>query len=109
MKLGQERITCYLTWSPCPNCAQELVAFKRDHPGLVLRIYASRLYFHWRRKYQEGLCSMWRSGIQVDVMDLPRKKGPQPPAGKGFPAPRGLVIPRRMGVTLGRKEGCWLC
>lgn len=48
---------------------------------------------------------MWRSGIQVDVMDLPRKKGPQPPAGKGFPAPRGLVIPRRMGVTLGRKEG----
>nr|XP_048310714.1 DNA dC->dU-editing enzyme APOBEC3-like isoform X3 [Myodes glareolus] len=72
LKLGQERITCYLTWSPCPNCAQELVAFKRDHPCLVLRIYASRLYFHWRRKYQEGLCSMWRSGIQVDVMDLPQ-------------------------------------
>ncbi|XP_038200077.1 DNA dC-_dU-editing enzyme APOBEC-3-like [Arvicola amphibius] len=72
LKLSQERITCYLTWSPCPNCAQELVAFKRDHPGLVLRIYASRLYFHWRRKYQEGLCSLWRSGIQVDVMDLPQ-------------------------------------
>ncbi|KAH0518867.1 DNA dC-_dU-editing enzyme APOBEC3 [Microtus ochrogaster] len=72
LKLSQERITCYLTWSPCPNCAQELAAFKRDHPGLVLRIYASRLYFHWRRKYQEGLCSLWRSGIQVDTMDLPQ-------------------------------------
>lgn len=72
LELCQVRITCYLTWSPCPNCAQELAAFKKDHPDLVLRIYTSRLYFHWRRKYQEGLCSLWRSGIQVDVMDLPQ-------------------------------------
>ncbi|CAH6791190.1 Apobec3 [Phodopus roborovskii] len=72
LELGQMRITCYLTWSPCPNCAQELAAFKMDHPDLVLHIYTSRLYFHWRRQYQEGLCSLWRSGIQVDIMDLPQ-------------------------------------
>ncbi|XP_006979257.2 DNA dC-_dU-editing enzyme APOBEC-3-like isoform X1 [Peromyscus maniculatus bairdii] len=72
LELGQARITCYLTWSPCPNCAQKLAAFKKDHPDLVLRVYTSRLYFHWRRKYQEGLCAMWQSGIQVDVMDLPQ-------------------------------------
>ncbi|KAL6039506.1 hypothetical protein STEG23_034322 [Scotinomys teguina] len=72
LELGQVKITCYLTWSPCPNCAQKLAAFKKDHPDLVLRIYNSRLYFHWRRKYQEGLCSLWQAGIQVDVMDLPQ-------------------------------------
>lgn len=104
LELGQARITCYLTWSPCPNCAQKLAAFKKDHPDLVLRVYTSRLYFHWRRKYQEGLCSMWQSGIQVDVMDLPRKKGPQPPVGKGFSVPRGLAMARRPGGEAGQER-----
>ncbi|KAL1767350.1 DNA dC [Sigmodon hispidus] len=72
LELSQERITCYLTWSPCPDCAQKLAAFKTDHPDLDLRVYVSRLYFHWWRKYQEGLCSLWRSGIRVAVMDLPQ-------------------------------------
>ncbi|XP_021508108.1 DNA dC-_dU-editing enzyme APOBEC-3-like isoform X1 [Meriones unguiculatus] len=70
--LGKAQITCYLTWSPCRKCAQELATFKKDHPDLVLRVYASRLYFHWSRKYQQGLCFLWLSGIQMDVMDLPQ-------------------------------------
>lgn len=86
MELSQVTITCYLTWSPCPNCAWQLAAFKRDRPDLILHIYTSRLYFHWKRPFQKGLCSLWQSGILVDVMDLPRKKGPRPPVGKGFPA-----------------------
>ncbi|XP_021072666.2 DNA dC-_dU-editing enzyme APOBEC-3 isoform X1 [Mus pahari] len=72
MELSQMRITCYLTWSPCPNCAWQLAAFQKDRPDLILHIYTSRLYFHWRRIFQKGLCSLWRSGIQVDVMDLPQ-------------------------------------
>ncbi|XP_034371914.1 DNA dC-_dU-editing enzyme APOBEC3-like isoform X2 [Arvicanthis niloticus] len=72
MKLSQVRITCYFTWSPCPNCARQLAAFKKNHPDIILRIYTSRLYFYWRKKFQKGLCSLWRSGIQVDVMDLPQ-------------------------------------
>lgn len=72
MELSQVRITCYLTWSPCPNCARQLAAFKKDHPDLILRIYTSRLYFYWRKKFQKGLCTMWRSGIHVDIMDLPQ-------------------------------------
>uniref|UniRef100_A0A8C6RKS4 single-stranded DNA cytosine deaminase n=1 Tax=Nannospalax galili TaxID=1026970 RepID=A0A8C6RKS4_NANGA len=70
MELGQVQITCYITWSPCPTCAQELAAFKQDHPDLVLRIYASRLYFHWKRKFQKGLYNLWRAGVHVDVMGL---------------------------------------
>lgn len=72
MELSQVTITCYLTWSPCPNCAWQLAEFKKDHPDTVLRIYASRLYFYWRRAFQKGLCSLWQSGIHVDVMDLPQ-------------------------------------
>lgn len=83
MELSQVRITCYFTWSPCPNCARQLAAFKKNHPDIILRIYTSRLYFYWRKKFQKGLCSLWRSGIQVDVMDLPRKEGPRPPVGSG--------------------------
>lgn len=106
MGLSQVRITCYLTWSPCPSCARQLAAFKKDHPDLILRIYTSRLYFYWRRKFQKGLCSLWRSGIQVDVMDLPRKEGPRPPVGKGFPASIGQAVARRMEDELGGKGGC---
>ncbi|EDL04624.1 apolipoprotein B editing complex 3, isoform CRA_c, partial [Mus musculus] len=72
MELSQVTITCYLTWSPCPNCAWQLAAFKRDRPDLILHIYTSRLYFHWKRPFQKGLCSLWQSGILVDVMDLPQ-------------------------------------
>ncbi|XP_045869839.1 DNA dC-_dU-editing enzyme APOBEC-3H-like [Meles meles] len=64
-------ITCYLTWSPCPTCAEELVVFVRDHPHINLRLFASRLYFHWRWNYQEGLRLLHRSGILVAVMRLP--------------------------------------
>ncbi|XP_032738872.1 DNA dC-_dU-editing enzyme APOBEC-3H [Lontra canadensis] len=63
-------ITCYLTWSPCPTCAEELDAFVQDHPHISLRLFASRLYFHWRLKYQEGLRLLDRSRIPVAVMRL---------------------------------------
>ncbi|XP_059043522.1 DNA dC-_dU-editing enzyme APOBEC-3G-like [Mustela lutreola] len=63
-------ITCYLTWSPCPSCAKELAVFVQDHPHIRLRLFASRLYFHWRWKHQEGLRLLHRSGISVAVMRL---------------------------------------
>ena len=64
-------IICYITWSPCPFCAEELVAFVKDNPHLSLRIFASRLYVHWRWKYQQGLRHLHASGIPVAVMSLP--------------------------------------
>nr|BCO11000.1 apolipoprotein B mRNA editing enzyme catalytic polypeptide-like 3*Z3* [Otocolobus manul] len=64
-------IICYITWSPCPFCAEELVAFVKGNPHLSLRIFASRLYGHWRWKYQQGLRHLHASGIPVAVMSLP--------------------------------------
>nr|XP_045007387.1 DNA dC->dU-editing enzyme APOBEC-3-like isoform X1 [Jaculus jaculus] len=71
MQLDHALITCYLTWSPCLDCSQKLAALKRDHPGLTLRIFTSRLYFHWVKKFQEGLRLMFACKIQVAVMGLP--------------------------------------
>uniref|UniRef100_A0A2K6U5H6 single-stranded DNA cytosine deaminase n=3 Tax=Saimiri boliviensis boliviensis TaxID=39432 RepID=A0A2K6U5H6_SAIBB len=64
-------VTCYLTWSPCPSCAQKLAAFAKAQDHLNLRIFASRLYYHWRRSYQKGLQLLWESQIPVEVMGLP--------------------------------------
>ncbi|XP_039092368.1 DNA dC-_dU-editing enzyme APOBEC-3D-like isoform X3 [Hyaena hyaena] len=63
-------ITCYITWSPCPTCARNLVEFVRHHTYLSLRIFASRLYFHWRRKHVLGLRHL-QSEVPVAVMGRP--------------------------------------
>ncbi|KAF5928115.1 hypothetical protein HPG69_017655, partial [Diceros bicornis minor] len=63
-------ITCYITWSPCPTCALELVAFTRDYPRLSLQIFASRLYFHWRRWSIQGLQQL-QTSVPVAVMRYP--------------------------------------
>nr|XP_012424001.1 PREDICTED: DNA dC->dU-editing enzyme APOBEC-3B [Odobenus rosmarus divergens] len=61
-------ITCYVTWSPCPTCAKELVAFARKHSHISLRLFASRLYFHWLQENKQGLKHLHASGIPVAVM-----------------------------------------
>ncbi|XP_012927996.1 DNA dC-_dU-editing enzyme APOBEC-3F-like isoform X2 [Heterocephalus glaber] len=74
MDLGQDQsyqVTCFLTWSPCPHCAQELVSFKRAHPHLRLQIFTARLFFHWKRSYQEGLQRLCRAQVPVAVMGHP--------------------------------------
>ncbi|XP_042553844.1 DNA dC-_dU-editing enzyme APOBEC-3-like [Dipodomys spectabilis] len=64
------QITCYLTWSPCLDCAFKLAKLKKDFPRLTLRIFTSRLYFHWIRKFQKGLHQLWLSGVLVAIMGL---------------------------------------
>ncbi|XP_027971186.1 DNA dC-_dU-editing enzyme APOBEC-3-like isoform X1 [Eumetopias jubatus] len=71
LKLEKDRrfeITCYVTWSPCPTCAKELVAFARKHSHISLRLFASRLYFHWLQENKQGLKQLHASGIPVAVM-----------------------------------------
>ncbi|XP_019516121.1 PREDICTED: DNA dC-_dU-editing enzyme APOBEC-3H [Hipposideros armiger] len=65
------KITCYITWSPCPRCAEKLVAFIDDYPHLSLQVFASRLYFHWCWPHQCGLQLLWKSNIPVLAMTEP--------------------------------------
>ncbi|XP_043737958.1 DNA dC-_dU-editing enzyme APOBEC-3B-like isoform X2 [Cervus elaphus] len=62
------KIICYITWSPCPQCASELVNFIRGKDHLNLQIFASRLYFHWKKPFQKGLQQLQAAGISVAVM-----------------------------------------
>ncbi|XP_052496175.1 DNA dC-_dU-editing enzyme APOBEC-3C-like isoform X2 [Budorcas taxicolor] len=62
------KIICYTTWSPCPNCASELVDFITRNDHLNLQIFASRLYFHWIKPFRRGLQQLQEAGISVAVM-----------------------------------------
>uniref|UniRef100_A0A8C0A3L4 single-stranded DNA cytosine deaminase n=1 Tax=Bos mutus grunniens TaxID=30521 RepID=A0A8C0A3L4_BOSMU len=62
------KIICYITWSPCPNCANELVNFITRNNHLKLEIFASRLYFHWIKPFKMGLQDLQKAGISVAVM-----------------------------------------
>ncbi|XP_027821509.1 DNA dC-_dU-editing enzyme APOBEC-3F isoform X2 [Ovis aries] len=62
------KIICYITWSPCPNCASELVDFITRNDHLNLQIFASRLYFHWIKPFCRGLQQLQKAGISVAVM-----------------------------------------
>uniref|UniRef100_A0A8C3WWT3 single-stranded DNA cytosine deaminase n=1 Tax=Catagonus wagneri TaxID=51154 RepID=A0A8C3WWT3_9CETA len=64
-------VICYVTWSPCFTCAQELVDFISHQHHLSLQIFASRLYFHWLSSYQRGLWYLWVNQVSVAVMKRP--------------------------------------
>uniref|UniRef100_A0A8D0NPR4 single-stranded DNA cytosine deaminase n=1 Tax=Sus scrofa TaxID=9823 RepID=A0A8D0NPR4_PIG len=68
------RIICYVTWSPCHNCAKELVDFISNRHHLSLQLFASRLYFHWVRCYQRGLQRLQANRVSVAVMKGPEFK-----------------------------------
>ncbi|XP_006890261.1 PREDICTED: DNA dC-_dU-editing enzyme APOBEC-3B-like [Elephantulus edwardii] len=61
------RITWFLSWSPCPNCAREVAAFLENNSHVHLRIFASRIY-NRLEGYEQGLRSLWDAGAQLFIM-----------------------------------------
>ncbi|XP_030176518.1 DNA dC-_dU-editing enzyme APOBEC-3F-like [Lynx canadensis] len=60
-------VTWFVSWSPCPTCAEEVVEFLEEYRNLTLSIFTSRLYYFWHPNYQEGLCKLWDAGVQLDI------------------------------------------
>uniref|UniRef100_A0A452ED20 DNA dC->dU-editing enzyme APOBEC-3G n=1 Tax=Capra hircus TaxID=9925 RepID=A0A452ED20_CAPHI len=38
------RLTCFISWTPCYNCAQKLTTFLEENRHISLHIFASRIY-----------------------------------------------------------------
>lgn len=96
MRLDQAQryqLCCYLSWSPCLQCAQELEKFASKHKNLGVHIYTARLYCHWLRYFQKGLYLLWKYQVPVTVMGLQGRKsgaGGRTPRSKGGGAGKTL-------------------
>lgn len=63
------RVTWFISWSPCYDCARHVADFLRGNPNISLRIFTARLYFCEDRKAEpEGLRRLHRAGVQIAIM-----------------------------------------
>lgn len=64
------RVTWFLSWSPCPTCAEDVIEFLEEYRNVTLSIYTARLYYFWDPDFQDGLYKLWCAGVHLDIMSF---------------------------------------
>lgn len=66
-------INCYISWSPCDECAPMLVDFLHKHRGVELNIRAARIYSV--RFYKQRLRDLRAAGANISIMTSASPQG----------------------------------
>ncbi|KAL6072862.1 hypothetical protein STEG23_003864 [Scotinomys teguina] len=69
--IKEYKITWYVSWSPCSNCAEQVIRFLATHRNLSLAIFSSRLYYFGDPHYQHKLHRLFQAGAQISAMHFP--------------------------------------
>ncbi|XP_053517984.1 DNA dC-_dU-editing enzyme APOBEC-3F-like [Artibeus jamaicensis] len=62
------RVTWYMSWSPCVECAKQVADFLNTQKCVQLRITFSRLYHSNKPEYRQGLRHLAGAGAELAVM-----------------------------------------
>ncbi|XP_073069993.1 DNA dC-_dU-editing enzyme APOBEC-3G isoform X5 [Manis javanica] len=66
----QQRVTWFVSWSPCSSCAKRVAQFLQQHRNVTLSIFAARLSYFWDPATRQGLRRLCGEGARVDIMSL---------------------------------------
>lgn len=66
----QQRVTWFVSWSPCSSCAKRVAQFLQQHRNVTLSIFAARLSYFWDPATRQGLRRLCGEGAPVDIMSL---------------------------------------
>ncbi|EPQ15435.1 DNA dC-_dU-editing enzyme APOBEC-3G [Myotis brandtii] len=65
----QYRLTCYISWSPCPDCAQKLVEFLDENRHVSLHMFPAGIQTRFPG-YEDGLRDLRDAGAELAIMTL---------------------------------------
>ncbi|XP_077388979.1 DNA dC-_dU-editing enzyme APOBEC-3G-like [Festucalex cinctus] len=63
-------VTCFLSWSPCADCAEALFEFLQNNANIKLNIFVSRLYSMGIKTNRNGLRLLNDVGVGLEVMNI---------------------------------------
>lgn len=68
------KVTCFLSWTPCEKCAEEIIRFLAKNRHVSLSILASRIYT--MGPYVKGLRRLYDAGVHISIMTFRGQRGP---------------------------------